>query len=144
MLMISFYTSLSGTLGIVLCYKMTSHPYEAGWPTTILSLILPNAAILSFLENLSQRSPHQNYVSETITPLPDLVTTNIFSHLTYLAWSLHVSNVCKKTRKHIGILYRNFYQYADSLTLLKLYTTLVWPHTEYACIIWALTLQRMS
>ena len=53
-----------------------------------------------------------------------------------LSWSLHISNVCKRTRKHIGMLYRNFYRFADSPTLLKLYILLVRPHTEYACILW--------
>ena len=52
-----------------------------------------------------------------------------------LSWSLHISNICKKTRKHIGMLYRNFYRFADSQTLLKLYTLLVRPHTEYACAV---------
>ena len=31
---------------------------------------------------------------------------------------------------------RNFYRFADPSTLLKLYTSLVRPHTEYACAIW--------
>ena len=62
-----------------------------------------------------------------------------------LSWSLHISNVCKRTRKHIGMLYRNFYRFADSPTLLKLYISLVRPHTEYACILWdPPTLQRTS
>ena len=52
------------------------------------------------------------------------------------SWSLHISNICKKTRKHIVMLYRNFYRFADSQTLLKLYTSLVRLHTEYACAVW--------
>ena len=41
-----------------------------------------------------------------------------------LSWSLHIANVCKRTRMHIGLIYRNFYQFADSSTLLKsLYIT---------------------
>ena len=53
-----------------------------------------------------------------------------------LSWSLHIANICKKTRKQIGLLYRNFYRFADSSILLKLYTSLVRLHTEYACAIW--------
>ena len=34
------------------------------------------------------------------------------------------------------MLYRNFYRFADSQTLLKLYTSLVRPHTEYTCAVW--------
>ena len=34
------------------------------------------------------------------------------------------------------MLYRHYYQYADSNTLLKLYTSLVRPHVEYATPVW--------
>ena len=53
-----------------------------------------------------------------------------------LSWSLHITNICKKTRKQIGFLYRNFYRFADPSVMLKLYTSLVRPHMEYACAIW--------
>ena len=68
------------------------------------------------------RAHHHKYLGVTLTP--------------DLSWSLHITNICKKTRKQIGLLYRNFYRFADSSTLLKLYTSLVRPHTEYACTIW--------
>ena len=54
-----------------------------------------------------------------------------------LSWSLHISNVCKKTRTHIGMLYRNFYKFAVTSTLLNLYKSLIRPLTEYACVVWA-------
>ena len=57
-----------------------------------------------------------------------------------LSWSLHIANICKKTRKQIGLLNGNLYQFADSSILLKLYISLVKPLTEYAFAIWDLHL----
>jgi len=53
-----------------------------------------------------------------------------------LSWSQHIEGICSKARKIIGMLYRRYYQYADSSTLLKLYTSLVRPHVEYAAPVW--------
>ncbi len=36
----------------------------------------------------------------------------------------------------MGLLYRQFYQYADTNTLRKLYVSLIRPHLEYACSVW--------
>ena len=59
-----------------------------------------------------------------------------------LSWSLHVDNICSKTRKIIGLLYRQFYHHANELTLLKLYVSLVRPHMEYAASVWNPHLQH--
>ena len=62
-----------------------------------------------------------------------------------LSWSLHVDNnyiICSKTRKIIGLLYRQFYHHANKLTLLKHVVSLVRPHTEYAASVWNPHLQR--
>jgi len=53
-----------------------------------------------------------------------------------LSWSQLIEGICSKARKIIGMLYRCYYQYADSSTLLKLYTSLVRPHVEYAAPVW--------
>ena len=52
-----------------------------------------------------------------------------------LSWSPHI-NCCNKTRRLIGLLYRQFYENATSPTLLKLYCSFIRPHLEYAAIIW--------
>ena len=73
----------------------------------------------------------------TLTPLLELITIIIGVTLTSdPSWPLHITNICKKTGKQIGLLCRNLYQFADSSTLLKLYISLVRPLTEYACAIW--------
>ena len=53
-----------------------------------------------------------------------------------LSWSHHVDLICTKTRKLVGMLYRNFYKYSSSPTLLKLYKALIRPHLEYAGVVW--------
>ena len=53
-----------------------------------------------------------------------------------LTWSYHINTICKKTRKLIRLLYRNFYQFSNPSTLLKLYKSLIRPHMDYACAIW--------
>ena len=53
-----------------------------------------------------------------------------------LLWSSHISNICNKTRRLIGIMYRRFYKHSSSNTLLKLYTSFIRPHLEYAAISW--------
>ena len=58
-----------------------------------------------------------------------LITSN-------LTWSPHIQNLCCKTRKIIGLIYRRYYKYASRTTLIQLYTSLVRPHLEYAAPLW--------
>ena len=59
-----------------------------------------------------------------------------------LSWSYHIDQICKRTRKLVGMLYRNFYQFSSSPTLAKLYKSLIRPHLEYACTVWDPHLRR--
>ena len=45
-----------------------------------------------------------------------------------LSWSDHITNLCRKTKRLIGMLYRQFYAHADTPTLLKLYVAFIRPH----------------
>ena len=53
-----------------------------------------------------------------------------------LTWSDHIEHVCAKARKLVGMLYRQFYSWVDSNTLLLIYRTCIKPHLEYACQLW--------
>ena len=53
-----------------------------------------------------------------------------------MSWLHHIEGVCSKARKILGLIYRRFYQHADSRTLIHLYTTLIRPHLEYAAPVW--------
>ena len=52
-----------------------------------------------------------------------------------LSWLPHISNCCNKTRRLIGLLYRQFQQHASSPTLLRLYISFIRPHLEYTSIV---------
>ena len=53
-----------------------------------------------------------------------------------LTWSDHIEQICAKSRKLVGMMYRQFYSWADSNTLLLIYQTCIKPHLEYACQLW--------
>ena len=53
-----------------------------------------------------------------------------------ISWSEHIQHLCLKVRKLIGILYRQFYTWADTLTLRAVYLTCIRPHMEYAAQLW--------
>ena len=59
-----------------------------------------------------------------------------------LSWSTHVESICSKTRKLLGLLYRQYYQLAEPHTLLQLYLSLIRPHLEYASPVWNPYLQK--
>ena len=50
-----------------------------------------------------------------------------------LTWSNHIGKISGKARQTLG----QFYGKCDSGSLLKLYISLVRPHLEYACPVWA-------
>ena len=56
-----------------------------------------------------------------------------------LCWSEHniINSICNKVRRLIGLLYRRFYEFSDSQSLLKLHHSFICPHTEYASIVWS-------
>lgn len=53
-----------------------------------------------------------------------------------LSWSLHIDNISCKARRLVGLLYRKFYRWVSSSALLRLYTSLIRPHLEYAAPVW--------
>ena len=54
-----------------------------------------------------------------------------------LNWSNHISSICSKARKLLGMLYRRFYAHSNSDALFQLYLSLVRPHLEYASSVWS-------
>lgn len=53
-----------------------------------------------------------------------------------LTWNLHISNICNKSRRQVGMFYRTFYNNASPETLLKLYVAYIRPHLEYCSPVW--------
>ena len=52
-----------------------------------------------------------------------------------LSWSDHIQSVCLKSRRLVGLLYRQFYN-ANLNTLRQFYLSCIRPHLEYACTVW--------
>jgi len=53
-----------------------------------------------------------------------------------LSCSNHIQSVCTKARKILTYIYRKYYRFSNTATLLQLYTSLVRPHLDYAASIW--------
>ena len=114
--------------------------------TSICSWIVENYLILNFLKCCYMIFSRKHHPTLPDSPLfvgenHALIKREHFKYLGVnlsadLTWSHHINAVCKKTRKQIGVLYRNFYQPSDPSTLLRLYKSLVRPHLEYASVIW--------
>ena len=52
-----------------------------------------------------------------------------------MSWSTHIAKICSKTRKLIGLVYRQFHL-CNPETALKIYKAFIRPHVEYALITW--------
>ena len=53
-----------------------------------------------------------------------------------LSWLFHINQTISKAKRLLGLIYRQFYHYSSSSTLLSLYTTIVRPIVEYGSTIW--------
>ena len=51
-----------------------------------------------------------------------------------MSWTPHISAICAKERRLVGLLYCKFYKCSDKHTLLTLYA--VRPHLEYCSCVW--------
>ena len=55
-----------------------------------------------------------------------------------LAWKSHISFICKKISKSVGIMYR-FRFLLSSNTKISLYYTLIYPYLTYCTTVWSST-----
>ena len=52
-----------------------------------------------------------------------------------LFWSKQVSSVISKARRILGMIYRKFYRFCGTSTLLRLYKAYVKPHLDYSSFV---------
>ena len=52
-----------------------------------------------------------------------------------LTWNIHINSICKKVRRIIGLIHRNFHL-APTLLRRTLYLSMVRPILEYSCVTW--------
>ena len=55
-----------------------------------------------------------------------------------LTWKTHISNVCKKISKSVGIIFRSRF-YLSKKSKISLYYTLVYPYLTYCNTVWSST-----
>ena len=119
------------------CYSRKLLPSLYGSPVTILHSTVTNAATW-WLPNKRSRSiaPPNLYIDSNAT-LPHVKSVKYLGIqlLSDLSWSSHISNICSKSSKLIGLMYRRFYLCTPEVAL-KLYKTFVRPHLEYASVAW--------
>ena len=53
-----------------------------------------------------------------------------------LSWTPHINHICSKSKKLLGLLFRQFYSLCSPHVLLKLYLSLVLPHLTYCSSLW--------
>ena len=107
-----------------------------GFPHTFFKSILPNLSTFSFLTNcspISTLSLNLQSPSLLLSVSPLRYLSIILS--SSLSWSPHISFVCNKSRKILGLLFRYFSPHSSS-TLIRLCISLVHPILEYGSIIW--------
>ena len=104
------------------------------------SLLTLNALKCKYMVLSRRRScaviPQQLYLQGT--PL-DKVSKYKYLGVTFttdLNWSEHIHSISMKSKKPLGLLYRQFYKYSSNKALLTLNTSLIRPHLEYASPVW--------
>ena len=70
-----------------------------------------------------------------------LERVELFKHLglvisSDLSWSNHITSICAKAKRILGLLYRHYYNHVERDVLKQLYISLVRPHLEYSCAVW--------
>ncbi len=86
--------------------------------------------------------------SNSILPPPLVLDNNVLQQVyTYrylgvtlssdLSWRPHITAVCKKTKRLVGLVHRRFSAHASPDALVLLYKSFVRPHLEYASAAWS-------
>ena len=97
----------------------------------------PNSSI-QLLSQLPFYNTFFNYkVSEDITISPSSSVKDLGIFITSdLSWNMQINKVIKKS-KQISAWILNIFYTRDIVTMITLFNSLVRPHTEYCCEIWA-------
>ena len=111
----------------------------SSWLSTHFLHLNPSKSMYMFF---SRKSPSlfNQFPPLTISLLP-IERVSSFKYLGVLltpslSWSPHISSICKKARKILGLIFRHFYRHSSPVTILDLYTSLVRPHLEYCSPLW--------
>ena len=85
----------------------------------------------------------QNSHSSSQWPLLEVINSKIMStRVNYSGHLTYRTSVARLVKSSASCTDDDYYQYSDPYTLLHLYLSLVWPHTEYAAQVWDLHLLK--
>ena len=75
------------------------------------------------------RNPLPPYLTVDGTPLHPIKYLGVYIS-SDLTWGQHISNTCKKAKKHLGLLHQKFHQ-ASPQVRSKLYSSVILPRLKY-------------
>ena len=123
-----------------LFYSYTSRKYKLCKPVQVCCSMSEYYALYKFVP-VDLFVSRCFYCAKNVYDFYSSVNNSVASLYSYLveilSWSKHITSVCNKARRLLGLLYRRFYQQSEPETLLKLYMSLVRPYLEYASQVWS-------
>ena len=122
-------------------YEYVQHDITAMEQWSADNFLTLNPSKCKYMLISRKRSPTLPNVPLLLHNLP-LSKVSTFKYLGILlsdslSWSPHIHAICSKARQILGLLYRKFYNFSNSDTLIQLYISLVRPHLEYASPVWS-------
>ena len=113
----------------------TSTRSSYDWFTTMTTNILKaNARKIKAMFSLQKHNPYPDLRLEAIERVNDVTFLGILIS-TQLSRNIHIDVICKKARRRLGLIHRNFHL-APKYLLQTLYITLVLLILEYSCATW--------
>ena len=61
-----------------------------------------------------------------------------------LSFSMHISHICNRSRKVLGLIFRHFYRFSSPSSIVRLYFSLVRPILEYCSPVWSPSSSTLS
>ena len=137
MRMTSSFTGLSILQMTLLCCSHNVNTLGA-WSSIKLLKFNPSKCKTMFISRrrLRRSEPSPLFLNGSLIEAVDCIKYLGISIASDLSWSQHIQSITSKARRLVGLLFRQYYHYADTNVLKKLYVSLVRPHLEYAVPIW--------
>ena len=121
-------------------YALLQHDVNTlgAWSSIKLLKFNPSKCKTMFISRrrLMRSEPSSLFLNGSLIEAVDCIKYLGISIASDLSWSQHIQSITSKARRLVGLLFRQYYNYADTNVLKKLHVALVWPHLEYTVPIW--------